>query len=249
MGDGIEKVVTFEEKVCAVAADLYPGGLPDPPAWFPVDVIQGLERQSRAAALLVRMVATDGTKPDSELGRVQWDLTFLWIGLETGDQERIDLSLDSLLGTSGRGWLANRLRELGLSLEHLHHELQVLCVELIRDFARAKARVDNGAAARGYFRNAFRNRLETWLKQRVSEREKTPEPIADLPEPAGIGGDSEIVLLAAIARAGLSDRESEALRHRLAGLEGQALAKALGVATATAETLSRRARKKIEDAL
>jgi DNA-directed RNA polymerase specialized sigma24 family protein len=259
---GVTEPESFVAKVLAVALDLYPDGvLPELPSWFPVDTLEDLPP---ASALLTWITAVDLAERSVPLPlwRANWALTFLWIGLETGDEERIDFSLDTLLGTSGRGWLANRMTEMGLDRADLHHELRFLCVEMIYDFAERRARVDDGAKAYGYVRNTFRNRLEDRLNELVAERgaqrPETPlygddaSPVVDRPTPenaTGLSLDERTMLSLLVERAGLSGRESEAIQLMLQGLEGEGLAKALGVKAGTAGTLIHRAKQKIRKGL
>jgi DNA-directed RNA polymerase specialized sigma24 family protein len=267
---------SFVEKVFGAAAKLYPDGVPEPPRWFPVDVLEGL---APATALLVQMTAIDLSERriPPPLWQVGWSLTWLGIGLETGDEKQIDFSIDHLLGTSGRGRLHNRMEELGLDRAGLHHELRILCVEMIYDFAKRRAWVDDSAKAYGYVRNAFRNRLESRLdklvdernaqqsgvpfqsssaegdKDRAAEREAghNVNPIVDPAAPEGRSGlpvEEALTLQFLLRKADdLTKREEEALILRyVEGLEGEALGEALGTKPATARVHLHNAIKKIK---
>jgi DNA-directed RNA polymerase specialized sigma24 family protein len=221
-----------------------------------------LKDSHRATELLVRMTAVD-LSPQSvspPLWRVGWSLTWLGIGLETGDEERIDFSLDTLLGTSGRGWLYNRMKALGLDRADLHHELQILCTEMIYKFAERRAWIDDAAKAAGYVRNAFRNRMESRLDELADERkahlsenfieEDAATAIAfaaaadETPRREEV--DERLKLTMMMDAANCSEREKEALTLRFEqDLEGESLAAALGVKVKTADELLRRARGEI----
>jgi DNA-directed RNA polymerase specialized sigma24 family protein len=249
----------FVKKVLAVATDLYPDGvLPDLPSWFPVDV---LEEQPPATALLMWMVAVDheASQLPIPLQQASWLLLGVWVGLETGDEEHFEFSLDALLDTSGRGWLANRMAALGLDLTDVRFEIQTLCVELIHELAERRAWVDDATKARGYFRNAFRNSLEDRMTALVAERDSAGvtgkrgglrggslDAGCAPSTPGDFSPEERLSLETALKRAKLSDREAEVLALKyIEQRKGEDLAEALGTAPSTARVHILNAIKKV----
>jgi DNA-binding CsgD family transcriptional regulator len=317
----------FTAKVLAALDDLYQGQFPELPPWFPVDIFDELPP---ASSLLVAMVAADlyARGVPWPLQHVGLSLTFLWIGLnttvearvgedgekpvETNDEERIDMALNDLLGTSGRGMLAKRMRSLGLDrsreitdrgkrigyssvtdmarrvppesvgkdlqlpeLADVHSELQDICIELLHQLASRQAEkginLRDPERAGGYFRNAFKKRLEKRLDALIGKRkdamwgsgqlyrteprgEGNPTPRVDVrtdvtdPDESDFAPEDRLDAQSAMDKTdNLSPQEKKVflLTYR-DGLKGKARGKALGTTPETARVHLKNALDKIK---
>jgi RNA polymerase sigma factor (sigma-70 family) len=154
-------------------------------------------------------------------------------------------------------------------LADVHCELQGICVELIHDLAEKGATLKDVTKAAGYFRNAFRNKLEDRLTALIGSRkdalwgarstdilvhEVTGSVRVELagdvlaPEESGLTLEDRVLLQQHVIDRGdkLSPQEKKVflLTYR-DGLKGSARAEALGTTSSTARVHLRNALKKL----
>jgi RNA polymerase sigma factor (sigma-70 family) len=192
-----------------------------------------------------------------EQGDLGYELGIAEVGaaLEAGEQER---ALQALKRVTGRDWTREfeekaeiRGIEPADALSEVLSAVWELIAELSEKGSRGEAK--RYSDQRAAMATAIRNTIDDYLEGKKTQRlDNPPADEADAvvdPAPPGAPSDlspeehAELNLL--LEEADLSERQREALRLRLRGLEGEGLAKALGVKPSTARVHIHNAIKKL----